>query len=197
MDRRRGLIVLLAGVLVVLYPDPMMLVLGVSRLASLPPVGDLQIGGETLPDNPTDIEAAVHRMVPYASDFQVYGVPWYIPTPEEVVEAGRGDCKSRAVLLAAIFEEKGIPYTFHISPVHFWVDYPGKMESAFSREYENASAAICSDGEWRLPSTMDLRICIRSWKAVLWDSMPLFRRVVLVTGILAIFLYDRKRDPVI
>jgi len=191
MDRATTLIVLLAWIIIVLYPNPFLLVQGAGRLASLPVHGDLPIDVAGLPDDPARIEAAVRERVPYAYDFQVYGVPWYIPTPAQVIRAGQGDCKSRAILLAAIFEEKGIPYAFHISPVHFWVDYPGKEETAFSQQYENASTAIYSGGDWQWPTLVDITTYIESWKAVLWDAMPLFRRVVLVAGIAAILLWDR------
>ncbi len=35
------------------------------------------------------------KYVEYDYDFNVYGVPWHFPTPAEVVEKKRGDCKSR------------------------------------------------------------------------------------------------------
>lgn len=192
MDRATTLIVLLAWIVIVLYPNPFLLVQGTARLATLPVHGELPLDLSGLPDDPARIEAYVREQIPYAYDFQVYGVPWYIPTPAQVVHAGRGDCKSRAILLAAIFEEKGIPYAFHVSPVHFWVDYPGREETAFTRAYENASTAVYAAGEWQWPTLMDMHTYLESWKAVLWNAMPLFRRVVLVAGIAAILLWGRR-----
>ncbi len=56
------------------------------------------------------IEAYVlDRQVPYAYDWQSAGVPWYFPTAAEALRAGRGDCESRALVLASILTAKGIP----------------------------------------------------------------------------------------
>ncbi len=147
-----------------------------------------------LPSNPRKIEEFVVGYVKYDYDFNVYGVPWYFPTPAEVVEKRKGDCKSRAILLAAILEEKGVPYSFHISPVHFWVDYPGKEENEFTKKYENPKTAIYSDGRWKLPELVDLKTYYDSWKAVLWDSMPAIRKVLLLGGWILIFSWGRLRS---
>ena len=84
-----------------------------------------------LPDDPKAIEAYVlERQVPYAYDWQSAGVPWYFPTTSEAVRAGRGDCESRALVLASILTAKGIPNELRMSFDHIWVDYPGKTANA-------------------------------------------------------------------
>ncbi len=50
------------------------------------------------------------RIVPYAYDWQTAGVPWYFPTTREALAQKRGDCESRAVVLASILAYKHIPY---------------------------------------------------------------------------------------
>lgn len=198
MGLGRKALIALIWTLLVLYPNPLFLAESVYRLFH-PPVGSDEHAGhlewlvEKLPSNPRKIEEFVVKYVKYDYDFNVYGVPWYLPTPAEVVEKKRGDCKSRAILLAAILEEKGVPYSFHISPVHFWVDYPGKEENEFTKKYENPKTAIYSDGRWKLPELVDLKTYYDSWKAVLWDSMPVIRKVLLLAGWVTIFLWERVR----
>ena len=92
--------------------------------------------------------------MPYLYDWQTVGVPWYFPTTREVVEEGRGDCESRALVLASILEQKGIPWTLTMSIDHLWVDYPGKVPN----EWENAARGQAQRrallaGSGPLPST--------------------------------------------
>ena len=205
MGLGRKVLVALLWTLIVLYPNPLLLAESVYRLFN-PPIGSdhpipaelwqqLEQSGQ-LSSNPRKIEEFVIRYVKYDYDFNVYGVPWYLPTPAEVVEKRKGDCKSRAVLLAAILEEEGVSYSFRISPVHFWVDYPGKVENEFTKKYENPAAAIYSDGQWKLPEMVDLKMYYDSWKAVLWDSMPVVRKALLLGGWILIFSRDRLRGGV-
>ena len=85
----------------------------------------------TLPNNPRLIENAVlTRIVPYAYDWQTAGVPWYFPTTREALAQHRGDCESRAVVLASILAYKHIPYQLRMSFDHIWVDYPGHQATA-------------------------------------------------------------------
>ena len=110
-----------------------------------------------LPDDPTAIEAYVlGRQVPYAYDWQSADVPWYFPTTTEAVAAGRGDCESRAVVLARILTAKGIPNDLRVSLGHIWVDYPGKEASVL--ENEAVQVAGVKDGRFFLhwPEDLDL-----------------------------------------
>ncbi|MBI4581778.1 MAG: hypothetical protein HY718_18930, partial [Planctomycetes bacterium] len=51
----------------------------------------------------------VHREVPYAWDWEVWGVADYLPTVAEVVARGREDCDGRAVVAAALLRGENIP----------------------------------------------------------------------------------------
>ena len=123
----------LSWVLVVLYPDPGVLVRSV-RNTLRPRVEPQAVAAlaRSLPDDPRAIEAYVlDRQVPYAYDWQSAGVPWYFPTTREALRAGRGDCESRALVLASILTAKGIPNELRMSLDHIWVDYPGKQANAW------------------------------------------------------------------
>src|SRR5450756_1881030 len=118
---RRVLVFLaLSWVLVILYPDPGVLVRSVRN--TLRPRVEPQAAAalaRSLPDDPRAIEAYVlDRQVPYAYDWQSAGVPWYFPTASEAVRAGRGDCESRALVLASILTAKGIPNELRMSFDH-------------------------------------------------------------------------------
>ena len=88
---RRALIFLaFAWVLVMLYPDPGMLVRSVRNTVrpQIQPEAVAALAAR-LPDDPRAIEAYVlDEQVPYAYDWQSAGVPWYFPTTAEAVRAG-------------------------------------------------------------------------------------------------------------
>ena len=167
---RRALIFLaLAWVLVMLYPDPGMLVRSVRNIARprIEPQAVAALAAR-LPDDPAAIEAYVlGRQVPYAYDWQSAGVPWYFPTTAEALAAGRGDCESRAVVLASILTAKGIPNDLRVSLGHIWVDYPGKEASAL--ENEAVQVAGVEDGRFFLHWPEELRPRARrspsSWRS--------------------------------
>ena len=198
---------LLVGVLftfAVLYPNP--LTLGRSIAHVVDPDVDPQAAravAATLPDDPRLIERAVlERIVPYSYDWQASGVPWYFPTTAEALKAGRGDCESRALVLASILDAKGIPYELRMSFDHIWVDYPGKQASAI----ENDAVVLVDDRGWRWPEQLDLREELRNQVAFYWTPMPLLRKSLLLGGLVAIIganvivgaiaaLRRRRTDP--
>jgi len=130
----------LSWTFLMLYPDPAVLVSSIRNIAS-PQIDAAAVAGiaRRLPDDPKKIEAYVlDRQVPYAYDWQTASAPWYFPTTGDVLRAGRGDCESRALMLASILKAKRIPYTLRVSFDHIWVQYPGKQPNSL----ENASLEI-------------------------------------------------------
>lgn len=177
-------LLLLVGVLFtlfVLYPNPF--TLGRSIAHTIRPDVDPQAAravAATLPDDPKLIERAVlDRIVPYSYDWQTSGVPWYFPTTAEALKAGRGDCESRALVLASILAAKGIPYQLRMSFDHIWVDYPGKQANAI----ENNAVVLHDRGGWHWPSQLDPREELRNQVAFYWTPMPLVRKSVLLGGL--------------
>jgi hypothetical protein len=144
-----------------------------------------------LPDDPRAVEAYVlGRQVPYAYDWQSAGVPWYFPTTAEAVSAGRGDCESRAVVLASILTAKGIPNDLRVGLGHIWVDYPGKEASVL--ENEAVQVAGVEDGRFflRWPEELDLGKEISEQLAIHWTPAPLWRLLLLFAGLLLIVLWN-------
>lgn len=170
----------------VLYPDPSALVRSVQNVRR-PPVDARAVAAvaASLSDDPVLIERAVlHELVPYGYDWQVNGLPWYFPTAAEALAAGRGDCESRAVVLASILHAKGIPYQLRMSFDHIWVDYPGKVATAL----ENDAVAIAEQGdggfEFHWPQELDVWKELGDQVDMFWSPMPPTRRLALFGGVL-------------
>ena len=142
---------------------------------------------KTLPNDPRLIENAVlTRIVPYAYDWQTAGVPWYFPTTREALAQGRGDCESRALVLASILAYKHIPYQLRMSFDHIWVDYPGHQATAL--ENPGVQIAVREHGHFvfHWPKDFHLGAEVNAQIANYWTPMPLGRQALLFGGLLAI-----------
>lgn len=167
----------------VCYPNPLIFLRNFLRYAHFPT--DPTILDRVpfpVPQEPRPIEIAVREGVRYEFDWRQYGVPWYVPTPQEVLRTCRGDCESRAVVVASLLEARGIPYRLQASPVHIWVDYAGKQPSTD----ENSAIAMMrrEHGRYRfrLPSLLRLRDDCLMQKEALWDVMPRERKLAMAGG---------------
>lgn len=186
MLQRRALIFLaLAWILVMLYPDPGVLVRSIRNLVR-PQIQPQAVAAlaRRLPNDPRKIEAHIlDDQVPYAYDWESAGVPWYFPTTAEVLRAGRGDCESRAVVLASILTAKGIPNALRLSFDHIWVEYPGKQPNAL----ENAGVQFAGtqNGHFFIhwPEDFHLGQEISAQLAIYWRPAPLSRVVLLFVGL--------------
>ena len=198
--RRLALIFLLSWTFLVLYPRPAALGESIYRLF-VPPV---QIDAVTplIPGLPADadpieLERHILATFPYYHDWQVYGYPWYFPTTAEAMQKGKGDCKTRFIVLASVFETLQVPYELLISPTHIWISYAGKEDTAI----ENMEAALFSrDGEettFKLPRVDWLASAAITWEAF-WVYMPPQRKTALYAGLafsLLIFLKPADTRP--
>ncbi len=169
--------------LFVLYPNPYRL--GVSGARILNPAINPEAVAhllDELPESPREIEIYVLReIVPYQYDWQSYGVPFYFPGVEEVLARGRGDCKSRFVVLASIFEALEIPYEKSFSLSHFWITYEGKEETRLE-SVENAFLVQGDQGMSLQIPRERLQDSFDTIKAGFWDAMPSHRQGLLFMG---------------
>ena len=178
----------------VVYPDPRPFVSSVARLKS-PPIDAAAAAGMavTLPDDYKAIEDFTLGYVPFATAWDVYGLPWYFPTVTEVVRDKAGDCQARAILLGSILAAKGMPYTMHYSFDHVWIDYPGKQATAL----DDPSTSFISDAGqgWLggLPDKIPLRSIVEQRVAYHWTPMPLDRKITLLLGVILIIVYTERR----
>ncbi len=131
------LFILITGL--VLYPKWWLLPTWIARLGNLnsvidpshPALAELeQRVREKLPADapPADLLKAVERVVyeriPYAWDWDTWGVMEYLPTTAEVFEVGREDCDGRAVVAASLLRRLGVEAWLVADLLHMWVETP-------------------------------------------------------------------------
>jgi hypothetical protein len=68
-----------------------------------------------------EVERYVYRRVPYAWDWDNWGMADYLPTVEEVLERGREDCDGQAVVGASILRALGYSTELVTDFTHVWV----------------------------------------------------------------------------
>ncbi len=185
----------LGAAALVAYPRPALLARTL-RNARRPQVdaGAVAPVAAVLPDDPDAVrEHVVRRLVPFVHDWDVYRVPYYFPTVHEVLEHGRGDCKSQALALASLLAAKGIPYRLLVSPDHIWVEYEGKEATAM----EDPAVAVAEfrEGRWHAvrPARLRLRSNARASAAAYWGAAPRTRRLVVAAGLLALACWAAVR----
>jgi hypothetical protein len=186
--RRYFPLIFILWILLVLYPNPLNLIISIQRILNFDAdPGPVESMLNDLPSDPADIQKAVLAVIPYRHDWEVYSMPWYCPTIEQVLERGEGDCKARALVLASVLEAKSIPYQVHSSPMHVWVEYEGKQETSI----ENAQVEFyqydpeTSERQFQIPHIGLSKVMDSFWQAF-WDPMPDSRKALLISGLLAL-----------
>jgi hypothetical protein len=140
--------------------------------------------GWDLPKQPGTIELFVDGLIVPAPDWQLYRVPWYVPTAAEAARAGHGDCESKAILLASLLAGKRIPFEVRASLNHIWVDYAGRRP----RPGESRERACLEGppGRFRIhwPSRVDWEEFLAVQREQLWTAMPPARKALWLVGLL-------------
>jgi hypothetical protein len=134
------------------------------------------------PDDPEELERFVLRNWPYQYDWQTYNAPWYFPTVTQALAKQTGDCKTRFVVLASLFEAKGIPYRQTVSLSHIWLHYEGKQESSIEQDQFAWLVRDEQGTSLRIPRE-DLAEVRDAAREAFWDHMPGERKALLVSGI--------------
>lgn len=181
-------LILILWILFVLYPNPLNLVVSIPRAFSFAvDPGAVEPLLADLSSAPAAIEEAVVEKIPYRYDWEVYSMPWYFPTVEEVLEKGEGDCKARALVLASIFEVKNIPYRVNLSPIHVWVEYEGKVETPTENARVKFYQRDPETGErWlQIPEIAPREVMDSFWQGF-WHPMPDGRKALLLLGLLGL-----------
>ena len=186
--RRYFPLIFILWILFVLYPNPLNLVGSIHRFIN-PAVNPdaVEVILDDFPSDPVAIEKAVLAKISYRLDWELYGMPWYFPTVEEILERREGDCKARALVLASVLTAKGIPSQVNSSPIHVWADYDGKQETAIENPQVKFFEHDPETGERRFQiPEIGLGQVMKSWRQQLWTPMPIDRRVLLIAGSLAL-----------
>ncbi|MEN1761258.1 hypothetical protein [Anoxynatronum sibiricum] len=170
-------------VLLVLYPNPLNLARSIHRTIA-PPVEPAKVAHllAEAPSEPEALERFVLETFPYQYDWVTYGMPWYFPTLDQALANKTGDCKTRFIVLASLFEALEIPYQQSFSLSHFWVHYEGKEENSWEME-QNAFLVREDDGAMRVQVPREERRQVyENFRDGFWRAMPGHRKALLVTG---------------
>lgn len=186
--RRYFPLIFILWILFVLYPNPANIIISIHRVLNFeanPGAVESMLDG--LPSDAADIEKGVLATIHYRHDWEVYGMPWYCPTVEQVMERGEGDCKSRALVLASVLEAKNVTYQVHSSPIHIWVEYGGKTETSI----ENAEVEFyqydpeSGERQFQIPNIRIGEVMDSFW-GTFWSPMPEARKALLISGLVAL-----------
>lgn len=128
-----------AVTLLVMFPNPSRIVTLLDRLANLDRLIDGNHPGlakleedvrRKLPENASAraalpiVEKIVYAHVPYAFDWDNWGVMEWLPTVDEVLTRGREDCDGRAVVAASLLRRLGYEAWLVTDILHMWVETP-------------------------------------------------------------------------
>jgi hypothetical protein len=174
----------------VLYPNPLNLIISIQRVLNFDAdPGAVEFMLNDLPSDPVAIEKAVLAKIPYRYDWELYNMPWYCPTVEQVLERGEGDCKGRALVLASVLEAENITYQIRLSPIHIWVDYEGKNETSIENtqvEYYQYDPQT-GERQFQIPHIRLNEVMDSFWQSF-WNPMPDGRKALLISGLSALIV---------
>lgn len=133
------ILLFLALVVLVLYPRFWVIPAQLARLADLnaaldptePRLAALERQVQTILGGPAAeqqalaaVQAVVHQRLPYAWDWETWGVMDYLPTAAEALDLGREDCDGRAVVAASLLRRMGYDARLVSNILHVWVITP-------------------------------------------------------------------------
>jgi len=186
--RRYFPLIFILWIIFVLYPNPLNFIISLQRVFNFDAdPGAVESMLNDLPSDPAAIEEAIKEEIPYRHDWELYGMPWYCPSIEEVLEREEGDCKARALVLASVLKAKNISYQVNYSPIHVWVNYEGKQETPIENAQVNFSTRDPETGERRfqIPDISLSEVMDSFWEAF-WTPMPDGRKALLISGLSAL-----------
>jgi hypothetical protein len=197
--RRYFPLIFILWILFVLYPNPLNLIITIHRAFNFDAdPGAVEFMLNDFSSAPEAIEKEVLARIPYRYDWELYGMPWYCPTIEEVLERGEGDCQARALVLASVLEAKNIPYQVSASLMHVWVNYEGKQETSIENAQVEFYQYDPETGEKRFKAPdINLGKLTNYWRRQFWIPMPNGRKALLISGLSALIaarvILRRKR----
>lgn len=185
----KTIMLLLVWTFVVCYPNPYIFIRNFIRYANFPiDPSIVDLINDEISNDPSEIEIFVRKLIKYEYDWKNYGVPWYVPSARDAVEKQKGDCESRAIVFASILKAKNIPYSLKASLVHIWVEYEGKKPSKIENDKVAFIGKVGDRYKIKLPDLRQWRRYIDSEKKMLWDAMPILRKIMMFSGWAVIIL---------
>ena len=98
------------------------------------------------------VEGYVCQRIPYAFDWETWGVADYLPTLDEVLEMGREDCDGQAVVAANLLQSIGYRAELVTDFTHVWVktDYGELLGPRPSKAVVATDKGLRVNWGWRL-----------------------------------------------
>lgn len=122
------------------------------------------------------IEGFVYRKIVYARDWNVWINAEYLPTVEEVIEKGKGDCGARAVLAASMLRAYDFDAILVGNFEHIWVKTDiGETMSPGDKtlvEYTDEGRRFDWSTLWDIPNEFCYSVSV----------FPLWRELIIVLG---------------
>lgn len=188
---------------VVLYPDPRLLVSWIQRIRDMnsvvdpthpgldPFVADVKrrVGVDPPPDELLKaVQDVVHERIPYAWDWETWGVMDFLPTVDEALRMGREDCDGRAVVAASVLRRMDYRAELVSDILHVWVETPeGRTMNPTSTE----RTLVGESGSTRLTITPGLLRNLLRGFAYGVGAFPLVREIVILVAIFVLSLHPR------
>ncbi len=199
--RKSTLLLLL--LLLVLYPNPALLVRNIDHWVHLNQLPDphapaLDAFAADLAPHLHDVESDARALqivewyvleaLPYAWDWDTWGVADYVPTVDEAVARGQEDCDGQAVVAAALLRRFGYEAHLKTDGAHVWVWTPGGETMSPSVTTSGRSLVSADEGGSHVDFSAILHpgALLVDWPTALAYGLhvfPLWRELVIVIGL--------------
>jgi len=206
--RRRGVkaLVFLGVLLLTLYPKPWLIPTWLSRITHMdsvlepghPGLADLELQvrralpAEATPQMALDaVQRAVLKRIPYAWDWEVWGVVEYLPTVGETLAAGREDCDGRAVVAASLLRRMGYEAWLVSDILHVWVETPYGETMGPTGGAKTLSGRGAPGEKTRVHLTLGLARNLARGSAYGVAAFPLIRELIVLAALVAVTLHPR------
>jgi hypothetical protein len=135
-------------------------------------------------------QSVVYKRVPYAWDWDTWGVVDYLPNVDEVLKLGREDCDGRAVVQASLLRRMGIHANIVSDILHVWVETP---DGATMHPTSSVKVLVSKpDGGTSVNLTPGLLANVVRGTAYGFGAFPLGREVILLLTLCAVLLQPRS-----
>ena len=135
------------------------------------------------------VQKAVYQRIPYAWDWEVWGVCDYLPTVAEVFEKGREDCDGRAVVAASLLRRMGFQADLVSDLLHVWVSTPaGETMSPTGGEktFVGTKTGTKPKISWKLLNNFSRGVSYGI------SVFPLLREIILLVTLCALTIQPRS-----
>jgi len=132
------------------------------------------------------IEQFVYQKVPYAFDWDNWGVVDYLPTLEEIVQQGREDCDGQALVAASLLRRYDTSAEMVTDTAHVWVKSAAgeSMSPGGAKVLESTPTGLIIN--WR--NLLDI-----SKPAIALSLFPLRRELIILAAVLLALADPRMR----